>query len=264
MVTIYILEAYGFRLGWGLSIFKFNKKEVIFFVLFCLIFKRLLFLGPQRGEAVLHRVEHLVRRPLATPPLFARVKVAARVRRHLLLRLGIDILIRPARRLDLARHRRAQLPLAVLAPQRLRRALVAVEPLAGALDLAARLVLLDADARLDSHQFCVALHFVGNDRQVLERLFCSCLIEAAQLLVERLCLQEFLLFLVDLICPRNEAWLDDQPFAASRADPRVVLNRAGCRATLAGEDIVVERPERFVLVADGHFGCLEFIPSVTP
>jgi hypothetical protein len=35
-------------------------------------------------------------------------------------------------------------------------------------------------------------------------------------------------------------------------------------AALAGVDIIIESPERLILIADGHVGCLDFIPSVTP
>jgi len=230
-------------------------------------FKRF-FLGPQGCEAVLHsgavRVEELVRRPLAAPTLLARVQVAAGVRRHLLLCLWVDILIRPARRLDVTCHRRTELALAVLAPHGLGRALVAVEPLAGALDLAAGLVLLDADTRLDCHQVCVRLHLVGHDRQALERLFCGDLVEAALLLLKRFCLQDLLLVLVDLVSPRNEAWLNNCPLLASRADPQAIFHGVGRCAALAGVDIIIESPERLILIADGHFGCLDFIPRVTP
>ena len=120
----------------------------------------------ERREAVLHgrglRVEELVLRPLRAPALLARVEEGARVRLLDLLGLGVEVLVRPALRLDLARDWRAELALGVLAPHRLGRGLVAVEPLARPLDLAARLVLLDADARLDRHELGVRLHLVGH------------------------------------------------------------------------------------------------------
>ena len=235
----------------------------------------------------------------------------ARVRLLDLLRLGVEVLVRPALRLDLGRDWRAELALGVLAPHRLGRGLVAVEPLARPLDLAARIVLLDADARLDGHELGVRLHLVGHAREVGDGLLCRDLVEPRELLLERLGREHLLLLGVDRVGPRGEALLDDQPLLARRADPLVALD-GGDRAAVARVLRVVEGPEGLVLegVVDhvllhdsglgrglicsgglvgepvelvvldhghlverlgavsledwGGFGCLDFIPRVTP
>ena len=120
----------------------------------------------ERREAVLHGrglwVEELVLCPLRAPALLSRVEEGARVRLLDLLGLGVEVLVRPALRHDLASDWCAELALGVLTPHRLGRRLVTVEPLARPLDLAARIVLLDADARLDGHELGMRLHLIGH------------------------------------------------------------------------------------------------------
>ena len=155
------------------SLIKYNKKEVTSF-LFCfggfVLLSSVLFSALERHEAVLHcRLhgrEQRVLLPLAAPALLARVQVGALVRRLLDLRRGVLVLVRPALRASHVAHlRRTQLAVGALEPQRLRRRLVAVEPLARLADLLALLVPLEPLAHRDRHLLGVVLHVEGLDAE---------------------------------------------------------------------------------------------------
>jgi len=162
----------------------------------------------EHREAVLDRrglrVEVLVRRPLLAPARLPRVEKGARVRLLEDLRLRIDVLVGPARGHDVVRHGRTELAVRVLAPQVLGRGLVAVEPLAGPLDLAGLGAALDADARLDAHDLGVRLHVVGHGREVRHGLLGGGGREALALVLSGLARKGDLLVGVGGVGPRVE------------------------------------------------------------
>ena len=140
--------------------FKITNKKGSFLFLFVFIGGLVL----EGREAVLHRrrvrVKQLVVQPLLAPPLLVGVQVGARVRLLFRLCLGVEVLVCPALAHDAACGWREHL--AVLALD-LGRLLVTVQPLARLLDLLGDLALLEALARLDSHEVGVRLHIVGGD-----------------------------------------------------------------------------------------------------
>ena len=219
----------------------------------------------EHREAVLDRrglrVEVLVRRPLLAPALLPRVEKGARVRLLEDLRLRIDVLVGPARGHDVVRHGCAELAVRVLAPQVLGRGLVAVEPLAGALDLAGLGAALDADARLDAHDLGVRLHLVGHGREVRHGLLGGGGREALALVLAGLAREGDLLVGVGGVGPRVEGLVrEDEPELALLADPLAVLEGGEGGAAEAGDAVLVEAPHNVVLggavenEGGGHLG----------
>jgi len=191
--------------------------------------------GAKRGKAVRRLVLAVVAVlvPLVAPAVLVGVEALARVRLEDRARLGVLVLVRPALG---ARERLAQgstaLALCVGRPLALRRLLVAVQELAGRVDLV-DVPLLALAARVEELLVLgVAEHAVGLDSQRTLALLHSLALGADDALGRR----HARLVSVDGVGPRRVKLLDDNPCAvAVVAEPLALAHRIERATALAGE-----------------------------
>jgi hypothetical protein len=218
----------------------------------------------ERGEPVRHLVVAVVavRVPLVAPAVLVGVEALARVRLEHGARLGVAVLVRPALG---ARERlaegRAALALGVGRPLALRRALVAVEELAGRVDLV-DVPLLALAARVEELLVLgVAEHAVGLVRDLGLALREGLALATLDALGVRHAGLGLGLVGVHEVGPRRRKLLDDVPgLPLGVAEPLALAHGVERAAALAGEvlDVVREDPleavERRGGLAVGHPG----------